>query len=138
MMLTATAVKDHLKEKFPTTQFYAGAINKNDKQCVGVYPRGRKPFFIAAGGIGNTSHWYLPITLLVHWTEDTSLCEQKAIDLYEYLITAESVVMGSIRIIHFDLLDSCPVDLNRDEKNISEMVIRLNIIYENQISQVNE
>jgi hypothetical protein len=137
MMLSATDVKNHLNTTSPGTKFYAGAIDKNSTQCVGVYPRGRKAFSIAAGGIANTSHWYLPLTLLVHWTEDSEQCEQKATSLYEYFITAENVVINGFRIIHFDLSDSCPVDLNRDDRNICEMVIRLNVIYENHISQIN-
>ena len=134
MMLLASAFKDYLKTVYPAVTFYAGAINKNDNKCVGIYPKGRQPFFIAAGGIKNTTTWYLPLSLLIHWTENTSECEEMARILYEYFLTVEDVVISGIRIIHFDLLDACPVDLDRDNRNICEIVIRLNVIYENRIS----
>jgi hypothetical protein len=129
-MMTATQIKDHLKATFPAVKFYAGTINKTDKQCVGVYPKGRAPGGIAVGGIQNTSLWILPLSILVHWSEDTAQCEQKASELYQYLLTASEVTIGGARVIEFDLLDSGPVDLARDEQNICEMVIRLNVIYE--------
>lgn len=134
MMLTASMFRGYLLQQFPSIKFYAGALNREEK-CVGVYPKSRQPYKIALGGVGNTSHWSLPITLLVHWGENTSECELQAIALYEHLLkAANTTTINGVRVIDFDLLDSCPIDLVRDDKNICEMVIRLNIIYENQIN----
>jgi hypothetical protein len=134
-MLMASNVRSFLEAAFPTTKFYAGTINKNDTQCIGIYPRERVPFEISVGGTNNTSSWTLPLSILVHWSEDTFQCEQKASELYEFFVKAKDTTISGISIISFKLKDSCPVDLKRDSNNICEMVIRLDVIYKNQITE---
>ena len=129
-MLKVTSVKNHLKSVFSDTKFYVGIINRKEDKCVGVYPRGASLKNIAIGGLNNTSVWYLPITLLVHWTDNSEQCEIKAQELYEYFLNNNDVTIDGRRIIDFNLLDSGPIDMSRDEKNICEMVIRMNIAYE--------
>ena len=149
-MITSSDIKVYLDQVFNDVKFYAGAINKADKKCVGIYPKGRVSPVIAIGGIENSSYWVLPLSILVHWGESSTNCEQKAVELYEYLMSASGVEIGGeydevndidleiepptgqkiTKIIKFDLLDSGPVDLARDDKNICEMVIRVNVIYE--------
>jgi hypothetical protein len=107
-----------------------GFIDKNAKQCVAVYNRGSAAPKIALGGIENTSTNTLPVTLVVHWTDNTDTCEQKAQEIYERLFGASNFLMGTRRIAALYLLDPCPINVARDRNNIAEMVIRLNIIYE--------
>jgi len=130
-MLTVSDLRDYLDNvaEFSGVTFYAGAINRNDAECVGLYPRGRSPLPIATGGVANTSVWVMPLSILVHWSEDTEECEQQANALYQYFLTAGRVTIGSIVIENFGLLDSGPIDLFRDEHNICEMTIRLNVMY---------
>jgi hypothetical protein len=132
-MLMSSDVKDYLKTKYPSASIYAGAINKNEAQCIGVYPRGRTTPNVSIGGVENSSYWVLPVSILVHWSEDTALCEQMASTIYSDLLTAEGVTAGSIRVISFQMLDGGPVDLSRDADNICEMVIRANVIYERSV-----
>jgi hypothetical protein len=128
--MTTTDFKNYLKQEFPEIKFYVGTINKNDDKCVGVYPRGNVPPNIALGGVENTSYSKLPVTLIVHWTQNSSLCEDTANSIYARLFGASGIIVEDIRVISIEMLDSAPISLGRDENSICEMTIRLNIIYE--------
>lgn len=86
---------------------------------------------MAVGGPENKSYDELPISLVVHWTEDAGQCEIMANSIYHSLDTTikertpAGVVIGFVQ-----LLDQMPNWVGRDEKNIAENVIRANIIYE--------
>ena len=121
---------NYLHVKFPDIKFYNGTINKIDKQCVGVYLKGAAPVNIALGGIANTTTGTLPIKILVHWSENTDICETIAISIYKELYAVSKIVIGLRNIITFDMQCDGPIDVARDENNICEMVIALNIIYE--------
>jgi len=109
---------------------YNGFINSKDDRCISVYRRGSAPIIVALGGVQNSSYAYLPISIVVHWTEDSDVCESIANGLYTFLNGINGVVIGTHRIISFSLLDPAPLDLGRDSRNIVEASIRLNIIYE--------
>lgn len=131
MMLTASDFKDYLKQQFPSIiNWYVGTIDKNQAQCIGIYTRGNILPNIALGGLANTSYNTLPISILVHWTDNAALCEQQANEIYSHLFGLSSFEINGRRIITTKLLDSGPKDISRDENNICEMVIRLTIFYE--------
>lgn len=122
--------KAYLEAQFPGVKFYNGSINRNESQCIGVYTKGTATPHIAIGGKNNTSFGMLPVSILVHWTEDADQCEQQAQEIYEDLFGLSSVTMGNSKVFAVTLLDPCPVDIRRDDNNICEMVIRVQIIYE--------
>ena len=128
--MKTTEFTQYLKSLFPTTTFFTGMIDKSNPQCVGVYAKGRGANNIAIGGVANTSSNTLPITLLVHWTESTTACETIANQIYDTLLGVYDTLINNRRIVSIDLLDSAPVDVDRDDANIVEMVIRINVIYE--------
>ena len=128
--MKTTEFTQYLKSLFPTATFYTGMINKSDTKCIGVYAKGRGAPTDTLGGVQNSSYNILPISLLVHWTESTTECETMANSIYETLEASPDIIIGGRRVVNIELLDSCPVDVERDENNIVEMVIRLNIIYE--------
>ena len=128
--MRASQFKDWLKSQFPDVKFYNGAVTQNDKQCVSIYSRGTASPYIAVGGAANTSFAYLPITVLVHWSENADECEQMATQIYQKLFGVSKVMMGTTKVNMIKLLDPCPVNIDRDDKNIAEMVIRLQLIYE--------
>lgn len=133
-MMRLAAFKDWLKTQIPSIlKAYVGAINKNDTQCIGIYRRGNASPYIAVGGVACTTFAYTPVTILVHWTENADTCEIKANEIYEKLFGATNFMVGTTRVISVNLLDPCPIDVGRDDKNIAECVIRLNIIYEREV-----
>lgn len=126
MMLTISDFISALKERFPTVKFFNGCYSKHEK-CVGVYARGNAAPIVAIGS--KSSYGVLPVSLLVHWSENSKDCEATANSLYEGLENGIASING-VRVIQIQMLDSSPVNLGRDDENICEMTIRLNIMYE--------
>lgn len=126
-MITISNLVSVLKTKFPAYKFYNGCINKKE-QCIGVYARGTAPPTVAIGV--SSSYRILPVTILVHWSENSDSCEQIANELYEGLENNGISTINSKRVIQIQMLDSAPVEIGRDDNNICEMTIRFNLFYE--------
>lgn len=126
MMLTISNFLSVLKTKYPNIKFFNGCVSKDEK-CVGIYARGNSTPPTAIGS--KPSYGVLPVTMLVHWGENSNECEATANSLYEGLEEGIAEVNG-VRVIQLQLLDSTPVNIGRDDSNICEMTIRLNIMYE--------
>ena len=126
MMLTIDDVVTALEQKFPSVKFFNGCISKNEA-CVGVYARGNTPPIVAIGS--PSSYSSLPVTMLVHWGENSHACETVANELYEGLEQGIPTI-NNIRVILIQMMDSTPVNIGRDDNNICEMTIRFNILYE--------
>lgn len=129
-MMRVSDLVTWLKAKFPGTGIYNGFLPKNNSQCVGVYLKERGARNLAIGGPSCTSYSTLPLSLLIHWGQDSDACEQEADTIYSTMEAASGETAGGHRIIQFDLVDPCPVNVDRDSNNICEMVIRVNIMYE--------
>lgn len=126
MMLTIDSVVSALEQKHPDIKFFNGCISK-DENCVGVYARGNAPPSTAIGS--QSSYRILPVTLLIHWGENSHNCETVANTLYEGLEQGIATI-NNTKVINIQLLDSTPVNIGRDDNNICEMTIRFNILYE--------
>lgn len=126
MMLTVSDFMQVLKQQYPDIKFLNGAISKKEK-CIGVYARGNATPPTAIGS--KSSYRVLPVTLLVHWGENTRDCEKTANLLYEGLENGIASI-NNTRVIQLQLLESAPTNIGRDDNNTCEMTIRLNIFYE--------
>lgn len=126
MMLTVSNFVQVLKARYPNIKFFNGCISKDEK-CVGVYARGNAAPISAIGTA--PSYSVLPVTLLIHWSENSNECENVANTLYEGL-EAGIEDINTTRVIQIQMLDSSPVNIGRDDNNICEMTIRINIFYE--------
>ena len=125
-MITISNFMDALKKQFPKIKFFNGCISKGEK-CVGVYARGNATPPKAIGS--KSSYGVLPVTMLIHWGENSNECEVTANSLYSGLEQGIASINGR-RVIQIQLLESCPTNIGRDDNNICEMTIRLNILYE--------
>jgi hypothetical protein len=125
-MLTISNFVQVLKQKYPAIKFLNGCISKSEK-CVGVYARGNAAPPTAIGS--KPSYRVLPVTMLIHWGENSDECEITANTLYKGL-EQKIASINNTRVINIELLESCPTNIGRDDNNICEMTIRLNIIYE--------
>ena len=126
MMLTVSNFVPVLKTQYPNIKFLNGCISKDEK-CVGVYARGNAAPISAIGS--KPSYGVLPVTMLVHWGENSNDCETTANTLYEGLENGIETING-VRVIQIQMLDSSPVNIGRDDNNTCEMTLRLNILYE--------
>lgn len=127
-MLTVTEFIAFLSTMFPEITFFNSTIDKSNPKCIGVYPR-------AAGKIqaigGSGSYDILPISIIVHWTEDAGLCEDTANIVYSQLSAVLKAPTPSGTMISFiQLQEAAPVHVGRDESNVVEKVIRATIFYE--------
>ena len=126
MMLRIGDLVQVLKAKYPDIKFFNGCISRYEK-CVGVYGRGNAAPISAIGV--KPSYNILPVTLLVHWGENSVDCESAANMLYEGLEAGIDTINGT-RVIQVQMIDSTPVNIGRDDNNICEMTLRINIFYE--------
>lgn len=129
-MLTVKSFIPMLRLKFPEITFYNSTIDKSNPKCVGIYTRGQGKIS-SVGGPDNGSYDILPISIIVHWTEDAGLCEDMANLIYTELsiILKEQTPSGTM-ISFVRLEDALPVHVGRDESNVVEKVIRATIFYE--------
>lgn len=146
--MTVNDFVEYMKTQFPdyASKFHNGEVT-NDTESIGFFLRGcGTPYtsiysqdnkmsgidvpYTAIGGPACTTQRHLPVLILVHWTEDAEACEQTANSIYEFLWNAKSTVIGDYQVALFDLKDGNPIQIERDENNICEINIRVNIIYE--------
>lgn len=129
-MLTITEIIAYLKIKFPTVTFFNSTIDKSLNQCIGIYRRTAGKIQ-AIGGPNNGSYDVLPLSIVIHWTEDAGQCEIMANLLYSELnsIIKETLPTGPV-LVFAQLQDANPVWVGRGDNNIAESVIRVNINYE--------
>ena len=126
MMLKVSDFVSVLKAEYPDIKFFNGCISKTEK-CVGVYARGNASPVSAIGT--KPSYNILPVTLLVHWGENSDECETVANRLYEGLERGIDTI-NNTRVINIQMMDSTPVNIGRDDENVCEMTLRINIFYE--------
>lgn len=127
-------LKQYLEGQFPEIKFYNSTIDRNESECVGLYLKGGAQASIALGGAKNTTYGKMPITILVHWSENSSKCEATALLIYNHLFGLSKITMGDSNIVSVDLIDPHPRDVGRDN-NICEMVIRAIIVYEREVQE---
>ena len=125
-MITISNFMEVLKRQHPDIKFFNGCISKGEK-CVGVYARGSAAPVTAIGS--KPTYGILPVTLLIHWGENSDDCEVTANTLYKSLEEGIATI-NSVRVINIQLLESAPANIGRDDNNICEMTIRLNLFYE--------
>lgn len=129
-MVTKKDVLAWLKSKDESLAgcIYCGMINRNQDKSVGIYKRknGRiQPLSVS----GLSGYGYTAITLLLRWTSNSTLCEEKALALWDILQNAnEPEQIGGHSCWIF--ARSEPVDLGKDEMNIYETIIDFDILFQ--------
>lgn len=110
---------------------YIGTLDSKKDKSLGVYnlnKREGKPI-IALGGLECTSYNVKRISLLIHWNNASDDTENKAIELFEKLLTANPTNIGKHSINFIGMLTNELVDIGRDDKGICEYVIEFEIYY---------
>ena len=134
---------------------YAGNIDSNLDKCIGVYnAKNQGAYKIALGGKPCTKTFEKKISILIHWTDNPTLVEQKANEILDvissvrdydttkkqYLIAKDgkNVVTAFGKKISLEseqdfILNffqcNAPVPIGRDERGICEYVIEAKIYY---------
>lgn len=129
-MLRTSQLAAYLRQRLSDTSIINGSIEKDKPQSIGVYGRQGVPPVVAVGGKENSSYNILPISILVHWTENQELCDEKAEEIYDLFFMMTNTLIGSSNVIGVAMKTSSPVNVGRDEKNICESVIEMDIYFE--------
>ena len=132
--ITTYSVYEYLKGKFPTLEPYLknGTIDRKTERSIGVFlgSETRSVRNIAVGGLECTTVRMLPVNILVHWTENQQVCDEKATEIFDAILCEKSnFIVGKVKIAMIELLDGCPMQTGRDEKNVCESTIRANFYY---------
>lgn len=132
--ISTYTVCQYLKQKFPDLDgiLKNGNIDKREEKSIGVFLGSdtRSSGNLAIGGIDCTTVRMIPINIQIRWTSNQKLCDDKAIEIYNALLTEEpNFMVSDVKIACIQLLDPCPKSLGRDDKNICEVIIRANVHY---------
>lgn len=132
--ITTYVVYEYLKDKFPTLERFLknGTIDRQSEKSIGIFlgAETRALRNIAVGGIDCTVVRMLPVNVLVHWTTNQKVCDDKATELFDAILCEGSNFnVGDVKIAMIELLDGCPMQIGRDEKNVCESTIRANVYY---------
>lgn len=128
MMLKLSDINTLLKQFLPEVSIYNGLIDYTKTQCIGLFTRPSAPV-VAIGGIENSSYNSFNVSILVHWGEDTDVCESIADSIYNFLYCKTNVTVNAKNIRFVNMEHGGPIDISRDERNICEMVIHANFYY---------
>ena len=120
-------VRDWLKEIFPEAEhFYIGRIDSSQEKCIGIYDGNPIP---DSPCISFRTFREIPVSILIHWTENAKVSQASALELYSRLQSADFPEIGGHKIPLISLLNSSPVDCTPPESLIYEYVIHINIFY---------
>ncbi|MEG0377588.1 MAG: minor capsid protein [Eubacterium sp.] len=131
-MLLLSEVRDWIKTlDTGADNFYIGRLDAKKDKSVGIYPlKVSEPPTVALGGLKVSKTDKKSITILVHWNKNAKETEIAAIKLYEKLLGAGSVRIGTTKVNYFKLLVPEPVDVGTDDSKVYERVIQVQIYYE--------
>lgn len=130
-MITCNDLITYLINKFPdySNIIYNGCLGENVDKCIGVFSKNRSDAIVSFQHFGSLKS--KSVSILVHWGQDANEAETVANTIWETLFNEKlNTQIGNYRLVNFQMLDDTPVNIDRDENNICEYTIRLNILYE--------
>ncbi len=123
--LTLLEIADLLAELLDTESVTAGCIDTSYNKTIGVYQREE---FVPRECIGTESSYETAkIRILIHWNENPTETESKAIEIAELFRSFENMETKK-HIIKFAEVKAIR-SIGKDEKGICEYVVDINIIY---------
>ena len=126
-MLTVDKVRDMLAAILPTDTIYAGFIDANQPQCLGVYQRDSGGWNQAIGTDSTYQVFFGKV--LVHWGKDIRACSQKVSEIFDLLLTNRKSTINNHKLVDIRM-ERSPIQLGRDDNGIWESVVVFTIIYE--------
>lgn len=132
--ITTHNIVAYMKDRFPELVQYLknGTIDRSTDKCIAVLTGSetRSQPNIAIGGIDCTAVRVLPINIVVHWTTNQYECDSKATEIFDKILCEGcNFKVDDVKIATIDLIDSCPIQTGRDNKNVCESTIRANVFY---------
>jgi hypothetical protein len=126
--VTLKVIRDWLKLKI--TELDTAYIGKTDpvkEKVICIYGRESAGAKIAIGGLENTSSATKAISILVQWSKNCDIAEQKAQSIYNIFHGTHAVIGGTE--CFFIMKNDEPVPVGTNDNDIYEYVIDLTIVY---------
>ena len=129
MTLTLLNIADMLINILDFKDIYTGNIDSNLDRCIGVYnSKNSGAHKICIGAKACTKTLEKKISILIHWTDNPTTCEQEA-ELIVETLTDVREYKTSDYTVHFINCND-PVDVGRDDRGTCEYVIEATLYYE--------
>lgn len=109
---------------------YAGCLDGNLDCCIGVYnsKNNNQSQRICIGNIACTKTLEKNLSILIHWTDNPSQCEEQALNALDRITSTRNYAIDGFVVRFFKSNE--PVYVGRDEKGICEYVIETKVYYE--------
>lgn len=124
--MTNKQVLDWLKTIFPDVETWGiSSINKNKNKVIGVYSRRNgqlQPY-----AMGGSSYGIKAITLLIHWGDSATPCEEQSLRMYNKLQQCTNEIIGNNR--SWIVSRQLPVQLGTDDTGKFEATLDFDIYY---------
>lgn len=127
--MTLLNIADMLADLLGFEDVYAGNIDANKVCCLGVYnakTNGVKR--ICLGGKSCTRTLEKRFSILIHWTDNPTTAEKKALEVSDFLADIKGYECNGFTVKF--IIGNEPVPVGRDERGICEYVIEGKIYYE--------
>lgn len=132
-MMTTKTFMDYLVTLFPSDSsiIYNGYVNKDADKSIGVFqgPESRSGSLTYLCGIEGIVVKKLPVNILVVWTDNTNIAAIAANAIYDALVDKTNFSIGDQRVANLILLDEIPISLGRNDRNMCEYTIRVDVLY---------
>lgn len=131
-MLLLSDVRDWFKTlNTGANNFYIGRLDAKKDKSIGIYPlKVSGPPTVALGGLDATKTATKSVSILLHWNKNAKETEMAALNLFEKLLSAGPVTIGSTKVNYIKMLVPEPVDVNTDTNGVYERVIQCELYYE--------
>ena len=107
----------------------ASAIDESKSRYIGVYdPKNSEKQRICIGGKQNTKYQIKKAIILVHWTNNPTVAESKALEISRLLHGISDTEIDGIKVIA--VTASVPVWAGRDVKSVCEYIVNAEFKYE--------
>lgn len=132
--ISTYTILTYMKSKFPKLEKYLknGVVDKSSKYSIGIIQGSdtRSKGNLAIGGIDCTVVKMLPVNIKLRWGDNQQGSDDMSIDIYnKLLLQPDNFMIGDVKIAYIEMLDGCPINLGRDDKNVCESIIRANFYY---------
>lgn len=130
--MTLCNIADMLADILQFKDIYAGSINANLERSIGIYNAKRGGIHkICIGGKACTKTLEKKISILIHWTDNSTFAEQEAERILDLLTDIRHYEAGGFIVRLLKCND--PVPVGKDDKGIYEYVIEAIVYYERKV-----
>lgn len=128
--MTLKEIREWLKPQISDiNKAYIGKTDPSQEKSICVYGRVGPKTKVAVGGLTQTHSAVKAISILVQWSKNCDVSEQKAQSIYSIFNGKKAVINGVNAFFSIKNGDE-PVPVGTNDNDIYEFVIDINILYQ--------